>query len=356
MERYLTFGEPRWKHFGYAISLGIGIIIGAIMHRLYGKNEKRSDLTAAIKSLSEQVAALSNEIAMVKEKPIKTGERSRCTGNYEHFGEYSEDEEEDGDLFYETESTKNLSDALISDSTISIEKRLKQSELLREGTDRERRNSYELLLELSKEIEPNADLFWRLGRAQYDMAMLAGKEGNIDEKHRFMREAMGTCKKAVELNDDNAFAHKWYGIAVGNYVEFVGSKEKIELGYEYKKHIERAIELNPEDPSAYSLLGRWCFEVAMLPWYLRKVAAAVYGEPPTSSIDEALSFAMKAEERKPNFWKENSLLIAKCYYQKSDYKTAKEWLYKARALPVNSEDDAIAQRETDELLQKVKNY
>ena len=31
----------------------------------------------------------------------------------------------------------------------------------------------------------------------------------------------------------------------------------------------------------------------MLPWYLRKVAAAVYGEPPTSSIDEALSFAMK---------------------------------------------------------------
>ena len=39
---------------------------------------------------------------------------------------------------------------------------------------------------------------------------------------------------------------------------------------------------------AYVLL-----KVAMLPWYLRKVAAAVYGEPPTSSMDEALSFAMK---------------------------------------------------------------
>ena len=112
MERYPTSGELQWKHFGYAISMGIGIVIGAIMHRLYGKNEKRRDLTAAIKSLSDQVAALSNEIGMVKEKPIKAGERSLCAANFEQFGEYSEDEE-DGDLFYEAESTKNLSDALV---------------------------------------------------------------------------------------------------------------------------------------------------------------------------------------------------------------------------------------------------
>ena len=48
-------------------------------------------------------------------------------------------------------------------------------------------------------VEPNADLFWRLGRAQYDMAMLAGKEGNIDEKHRFMREGRHTLQSSNML-------------------------------------------------------------------------------------------------------------------------------------------------------------
>ena len=36
----------------------------------------------------------------------------------------------------------------------------------------------------------------------------------------------------------------------------------------------------------------------MLPWYLRKAAAAIFGEPPSSSIDEALSYAMKVTKSK----------------------------------------------------------
>ena len=34
----------------------------------------------------------------------------------------------------------------------------------------------------------------------------------------------------------------------------------------------------------------------MLPWYMRKVATAIFGEPPSSSIDEALHYAMKVKE------------------------------------------------------------
>lgn len=39
----------------------------------------------------------------------------------------------------------------------------------------------------------------------------------------------------------------------------------------------------------------------MLPWYLRRIAAAVYGEPPTSTVDEALDYALQVTKKFPSF-------------------------------------------------------
>lgn len=145
-------------------------------------------------------------------------------------------------------------------------------------------------------------------------------------------------------------AHKWYAITVGSTSEFEPLLNQITVGAKYKDHIETAIELDNNDPSLYHLLGRWCFEIAMLSWWKRRAAATLVAEPPTSSLEEALRNFLKAEEIKPDFWLANLYWIGKCYYEKGDYQKAAEYLRKALSLPVSSDDDRESHSLAEELI------
>lgn len=46
-------------------------------------------------------------------------------------------------------------------------------------------------------------------------------------------------------------------------------------------------------------------------WILRKAAAALYGEPPSGTIDEALENFLRAEELQPEFFSTNALYVGK---------------------------------------------
>ena len=42
----------------------------------------------------------------------------------------------------------------------------------------------------------------------------------------------------------------------------------------FQKHIETAIELNPNDPTPHHMLGRWCYSVSTI-WFQQVVLCAV---------------------------------------------------------------------------------
>lgn len=73
--------------------------------------------------------------------------------------------------------------------------------------------------------------------------------------------------------------------------------------------------------------------MAGLTWLERRAAAALHGELPQTSYDQALSHFFEAERLVDKEWKENKLLIAKSYLALKDYKQAVEWLLKADAIP-----------------------
>ena len=68
------------------------------------------------------------------------------------------------------------------------------------------------------------------------------------------------------------------------------------------------------------------------------MAATLFADPPTSTMEEARDHFLAAEDLKPDGWKENRQFLAKCFISLKDYKTAVEWLDKADALTVNNPD------------------
>lgn len=230
---------------------------------------------------------------------------------------------------------------------------------LMEGQAEQQKKAYELLkskFETSENVSTNPEYLWRMCKSMYLMAVTLGQEGETTKKQELIFEAVDFGAKALDIDDHNAEAHKWFAIVIGSRGEYLGIKEKILDGFEFKKHIDRAAELSPQDHTIRHLLGRFCYEVAELSWWERKMAATLFADPPSATMEEAKEHFMAAEELKPNGWKENRQFLAKSCIQLSDYSSALFWLDKANDLPVNNPDDQQAQNDINELLKQYQSY
>jgi len=237
---------------------------------------------------------------------------------------------------------------------------LNQVDELMEGREAQQQEALRLLHTHSQELGESPAYLWRLCKAQYLLAMLAGQADDFERKKNLVLAAIKSGEAALRLDESNSEAHKWYAIALGSRGEFGGVREKILDGFEFKKHIDKAAELNPRDYVTHHLLGRFCYEVSQLSWLERKMAATLFAEPPTATYDEAVQHFLSAEQMKPGGWKENRLFIAKCHIGLGAVVQAVEWLEKADSIPLAPEsyregiNDRISQDEISKLLTKYK--
>ena len=173
-------------------------------------------------------------------------------------------------------------------------------------------NKKELYDQLIKEQESssNNQNLWRLTKAAIILCNAAAKDKDKENDKKWSLVALEHGKKAIEFDKDNVESHKWYCAAIGRTSRFLGVKEKLQLGHEFKKHSDIAIEIQPNNELLHHMYGRWCFEVAGLTWMEKKIAATFFGTPPESTYSEALSSLTRAYELKPD-WKENLLWLAK---------------------------------------------
>ena len=83
------------------------------------------------------------------------------------------------------------------------------------------------------------------------------------------------------------------------------------------------------------------------------MAILIFGTPPEANFSDALKYFIQAENVSPGFWKKNQLMIAQCYFNLGDKKTAKEWLLTAKSIPIKTEEDQTADNDIEKLLLKV---
>lgn len=175
-----------------------------------------------------------------------------------------------------------------------------------------------------------SDIKWRQARAMYKLSKTAGK----DEKEQLIRDGYALVSDAVTKDETNFAVHKWMAILLDANSELDGIKARVSQLETVKRHMERAVELNPDDPTSWHLLGNFAFGLADMPWYQRKIVSTIFATPPSGTYEEALAHFLKAEELEANFYSMNLLFIAKCYQALKNREESKRYLQQAASIRV----------------------
>ncbi|KAG8560506.1 hypothetical protein GDO81_015014 [Engystomops pustulosus] len=236
------------------------------------------------------------------------------------------------DLVTDDEATMLAADPLDEELTLLFQR----CDQLHDGDAEQKREGFQMLCSNKFLYCNRQDFLWRLARSYSDMCEITE---DIPEKKSYASEGKEEVEVALQKDGQSAECHKWFAILCGHLSEHEGIQKRIQIGYIFKEHIEKAILLQPSDPQSYYLLGRWCYEVSNLGWLERKTASALYDTPPSATVDEALQNLLKAEELSPGFSKTARVYIAKCYRDLGNTNDAAHWLKLATELPERTQED-----------------
>ncbi|XP_054280783.1 regulator of microtubule dynamics protein 1-like [Macrosteles quadrilineatus] len=345
-----------------AVAVGAGVMIGAasvfLYQQLFGER-RRLLLQEDISQLGETVAEIRRELDTLRVLQIQRKSRNskRLLGaasitteaETEMFSVVGGDEVDD-EFFDFSSDNENMAEEN-KDSTFD------EIDTLLEGSSREdKTKGYGLLLELLDKDLENPEILWRMTKACHMMGSLNGAEGDKDKMKEFVYKGVDYGQKAIEIDAENWKAHKWFAICVGARGQLQSVKEKLRDGHVFKEHVDKAIKINPQDATLHHLCGRFNYEVAGLSWLEKKVANTLFGEVPPGTYKQAIDSLLEAEKLNSTAWKENRLLLAKCYVGEKNYQEALEWLDKAKEIPAASAEEKNADKEIDSLLKKYNSY
>ncbi|CAK6962401.1 regulator of microtubule dynamics protein 2 [Scomber scombrus] len=195
---------------------------------------------------------------------------------------------------------------------------LERIDRLHQGAESDKRESLNILLEQREEFGQNSTFLWRLIRAHCDVHDVSSA---LEEKKIHAETGKKVGEEAVKLNPTCAESHQWYAIMCGIMAEYDTVQNKIRNGY--------------------------IFKVAQLSWIERKVAATLFGEPPSATVEDALKKFLKVEELQPGYSKLNYVFLAKCYKDLGQRGNAKKMVEAACSMNAVSKEDEEAQKELD---------
>uniref|UniRef100_A0A667YIU1 Regulator of microtubule dynamics protein 3 n=2 Tax=Myripristis murdjan TaxID=586833 RepID=A0A667YIU1_9TELE len=213
---------------------------------------------------------------------------------------------------------------------------LAQTDILHTGDASLKAEGFRLLLANKAQYGDSREFLWRLARAYRDMYESTNDK---QEKRSYAEQGREEAEIALRKNGLNAECHKWFAVLTGLASQYESMHGKLKSSHILKEHLDRAIALRDDDPLCFYLLGRWCYEVANLGWLEKKAAAALYEQPPASSLHDALENFLKAEELSPGFSKTVRLYIAKCHKELGNISEARNWTALALKMPTTANDD-----------------
>ncbi|CAG0915375.1 unnamed protein product [Notodromas monacha] len=345
-----------------ATALGAGLALGAgamyVINSAVGKEENETYVVGYAEGenpaeLKKKIGFLEQKIIELKEATAKkmTQSFSSCASVASFYSMGSDDgdffdlESDEEDLQNEDDMRKTV--VIRAPELVAVDELFEKSE---------NHEAFDRLNALEGDLKDDAEWAWRMSKACHMKSSMSPARGSGAEKE-WIYKGIEHAEKALQLNSESADAHKWFAINVGSRGKFLSVKEKIQDGFTFKDHLEKAIALKPLDFVLYHLLGRFCFEVSQLSVWERSIASTLFAAPPTSSFPEALELFERADalNPKPPGWKENKLFRAKTLILMKRYKEAADVLQSASGIPTKPQDVQV-QEEVERLLKKYVKY
>ena len=168
-------------------------------------------------------------------------------------------------------------------------------------------------------------------------------------------EALDTARVALETAPEDAAAHIWYGQAVGTHAKvFDPGLGQGRVCNVLVQHWDRAVELAPQDPLPYHLLGSFAFHTSALPWATQSIVRALSPGLRKFTADDAMELLRHSEARMPSpprhYAVTNRSMLGRLHLRKGQKDEARVWLDKAldTALELDKALDRSAQKAADE--------
>lgn len=174
---------------------------------------------------------------------------------------------------------------------------------------------------------------------------LAGKipEVPASERSGLAAKALALAEAGVKENPENAQAHLALAIVLGRVSEIQPPNKRLESARRIREQLDTTLRLDPKEPLAWHVLGRWHLEIAILPPLVRSVAEAFFGKLPAASLDEAeQAFRRSIAFGPPRV--ANHSELGRTLAAGGELESARDELEKALSLPARDAEDTQAHR------------
>ena len=202
----------------------------------------------------------------------------------------------------------------------------------------------------ANKLEPdNVDLLICIAR-QYRHLM--SDTSSKSEKLRLGKISLQYAERASDLAPRNAEAQLSPAISYGKMLPYMSSKDQVAASPRIKAAVDRTLRLDPQNDTAWHILGRWNRVLASVSVIKRVLANAIYGELPVTTNEEAEKCLRKAIAINPNRLI-HYIELGRIYAQMGRKEEARQYILKGLSMP-NEENDDIEMKEIGrEILKKL---
>ncbi len=198
----------------------------------------------------------------------------------------------------------------------------------------------------------DAEAHWKLSRLYVSMGEALPPE-KPEERQPYYQKAVEHAEASIGADDTIAEGHTWYAASLGVLADNIDSREKIKRANIIKSELERALELNPNDDIALSILGSFNREIADMGWLEKLYAKTFLGSLPEGSEEEAEKLLKKAIAINPRLIRHYHEL-GKLYRDMKRYDEAIGILTQALTKPILMKSDERRLENIQKLIPKLQ--